>query len=238
MQGFRSRLLYLTAATLWAVASFGQSAGTGTLVGTVTDTTGAVVSSARISIVNSDTAFVSNTVTSSEGGYTVPYLAPGTYRLTVEAPGFKRYIQSGIPVRTGEVPRVDIKLEVGAVTESINVSGSAPLLETETSSSGQILSGNELAQLPVSQKTVQRMLWYYPGASAMSGYHILGQRQNMIGFTIDGIEGKEPGIQSFGGTDTQISTTADAFEEVKVYTTGTPAEFGHSAGGQIGRAHV
>ena len=231
MQQFKGFILSFAIAVVVVVASFAQSAGTGTLVGTVTDSTGAVVGSARVTIVNNETAFVSNTATSAEGSYTAPYLAPGIYRLTVEAAGFKRYIQSNIPVRSGEVPRVDIKLEVGAVTESISVSGSAPLLETETSSSGQILSGNELAQLPVSQKTVQRMLWYYPGANAMSGYHILGQRQNMIGFTVDGIEGKEPGIQSFGGTDTQLSTTADAFEEVKVYTTGTPAEFGHSAGG-------
>src|ERR1700693_4491673 len=111
MQGFRRRLLYLTALAMWAVASFAQSAGTGTLVGTVTDSTGAIVSSARISIVNSETAFVSNTVTSAEGGYTIPYLAPGTYLLSIEAPGFKRHIQSGIEIRTGEVPRVDIKLE-------------------------------------------------------------------------------------------------------------------------------
>ena len=65
----------------------------------------------------------------------------------------------------------------------------------------------------------------------MSGFHILGQRQNMIGFTLDGVEAKEPGIQSYGGTDTQLSGAVDAFQEIKVYTTGTPAEIGHSAGG-------
>jgi hypothetical protein len=221
----------LTATLVFALNVYAQTAGTGTLVGNITDASGAAIASAPITLVNSETAFVSKTVASATGAYTIPYLAPGSYQLSVETAGFKRYVQNGIQVRGGEVPRVDVKLEVGAVTESISVSGSAPLLETETSASGQILSGNELAQLPVSQKTVQRMLWYYPGANAMSGYHILGQRQNMIGYTVDGIEGKEPGIQSFGGTDTQISTTADAFEEVKVYTTGTPAEFGHSAGG-------
>ncbi len=228
MQRLRRLFLYT-----FTAACFGQTAGTGSIVGAVKDSTGAIVAGARVAIVNTETQFLSNTVTSAEGAYTVPYLSPGTYRVTVEISGFKRFVQSGVVVRTGEVPRVDIKLEIGAVTESINVSGGAPLLETETSSSGQILSGNQLAQLPVSQKTVQRMLWYYPGASSMSGYHILGQRQNMIGFVVDGVNGKEPGIQSFGGTDTQLSTTADAFEEVKVYTSGTPAEFGHSAGGMM-----
>jgi hypothetical protein len=220
----------LSAALVASVAS-GQTAGTGTLVGTVTDTSGAVIGGAKVHVVNTETAFVSDTLTSAEGAYYVPYLAPGAYRFTVEAPGFKRLLRDGVAIRSGETPRVDVQLEVGAVTDSVVVSAGAPLLETETSSSGQILSGDQLIKIPVSQKTVQRMLYYYPGTSATNGYHLLGQRQNMIGFTVDGISGKEPGVQSFGGTDTQISTTQDAFEEVKVYTSGTPAEYGHSAGG-------
>jgi hypothetical protein len=65
----------------------------------------------------------------------------------------------------------------------------------------------------------------------MSGYHVLGQRQTMIGYTLDGVNGKEPGTQSIGSTDDQLSSTQDAFEEVKVHTTGVPAEYGHAAGG-------
>ena len=85
--------------------------------------------------------------------------------------------------------------------------------------------------MPINEKRVTQALYYYAGTNSMSGFHILGQRSNMIGFTLDGIEAKEPGIQSYGGTDTQLSGAVDAFQEVKVYTTGTPAEVGHSAGG-------
>jgi hypothetical protein len=208
-----------------------QTAGTATLVGTVTDSTGSVVAGAKISVVNVETRFTSETITSAEGSYYVPYLAPGAYRLTVEAGGFKRYVRDEIIVRTAEIPRVDVQLEVGAITESVTVTGAPPLLETETSSAGQILSGDVLLKIPVSQKRSIRMMYYYPGTSAMSGYHVLGQRQNMIGYTVDGVNGKEPGTQSIGGTDDQISTTQDAFEEVKVHTTGVPAEYGHAAGG-------
>ena len=225
---FERTIFLLAFASSAAVA---QTTGAGTLVGTVTDSTGAVVAGAKVTVVSKETSFVSNTQTSTEGAYYVPYLAPGPYRLTVEAPGFKKHAVDGIVIRTGETPRVDVRMEVGAVTESIEVTGSAPLLATETASSGGILSGEDLVKIPVSQKVAQRMLFYYPNATAMSGYHVLGQRQNMIGYTVDGVNGKEPGIQNFGGTDTQISSTQDAFEEVKVYTTGTPAEFGHSAGG-------
>ena len=85
--------------------------------------------------------------------------------------------------------------------------------------------------MPINEKRVTQALYYYAGTNSMSGFHILGQRSNMIGFTLDGIEAKEPGIQSYGGTDTQLSGAVDAFQEVKVYTTGTPAEVGHWRGG-------
>src|SRR5882672_9128288 len=91
---------------------WGQAAGTATLVGAVTDASGAVVLGAKVSVVNVGTAFVAESVTNAEGAYYAPYLAPGTYRLTVEAAGFKKYSRDGLQVRTGETPRIDVQLEV------------------------------------------------------------------------------------------------------------------------------
>lgn len=210
-----------------------QTTGTGTLVGNVTDSTGASLVGAKITVVSVDTAFTSAAVTTNEGSYYVPYLAPGFYRLTIETAGFKRYLREGIQIRTGEIPRIDVTMEVGAVTDSIKVEGSALLLETETAAAGQVLSGDELLKIPVSQKRAIRMTYYYPGTQPVDGYHVLGQRARAIGYTVDGINGKEPGIGNIGGTNEQISTTQDAFEEVKVHTTGTAAEIGHAAGGLI-----
>lgn len=214
-----------------AVALHAQTAGTATLVGNITDSTGAIVAGAKVTAVSQSTAFVSEAVANSEGAYYVPYLAPGTYRLSVENAGFKKYVREGVIVRTGEMPRIDVLLEVGAVTESISVTGAPPLLETETSTSGQVLDGDLLVKIPVSQKRAIRMLFYMPGANSIGGFTVLGQRARAMGYTVDGINGKEPGIGATNGTDAQISTTQDAFEEVKLYTTGTPAELGHSAGG-------
>lgn len=84
-------------ACLFSGALWSQTAGTGTLVGTVTDTSGAVIASARVSVVHTETSFSSQVVTSAEGSYYVPYLAPGTYRITVESPGFKRYVRDNFP---------------------------------------------------------------------------------------------------------------------------------------------
>ncbi|MBM3785340.1 MAG: TonB-dependent receptor [Acidobacteria bacterium] len=208
-----------------------QTTGTGTLVGTVSDSTGAVLAGAKVTVVNIDTAFVTESPTNSEGGYYAPYLAPGSYRITIEAAGFKRHVREGIQIRSGEIPRVDVQLEIGAVTESIKVEGGAPLLETETSAAGAVLSGDMLLKIPVSQKRAIRMLFYYPGTGSINGFHVLGQRSRAMGYQVDGVNGKEPGIGNIGGTNEQISTTQDAFQEVKVHTTGVPAEHGHSAGG-------
>ena len=118
-----------------------QTAGTGTLVGTVTDTSGAVVAAAKVSVVNIDTSFSSQVVTTAEGSYYVPYLAPGTYRITIESPGFKEHVRDNFAIRTGEVPRVDVQLEVGALSEMVEVNSAAPLLDTETSQAGLVFSG-------------------------------------------------------------------------------------------------
>ena len=213
--------------------AFAQTTGTATLVGTVTDNTGAIVPGATVKIVNTETQFVYNGQTNPEGAYYVPNLIPGTYRLTIEASGFKRYVREGIILRTSEQPRIDVKLEVGAVTESIQVDASAPLLETETTSTGQILEGETIVKIPILQKYAFRILLYLPSTSNINGQHVVGQRERSLGYTIDGIGGKEPVRSMIGSTNQVTSTTIDALQEVKLFTTGMPAEFGHSAGGLL-----
>jgi hypothetical protein len=225
------RILTLVAA--FAAASYAQTTGTATLRGAVNDSTGAAVAGAKVSAMNAGTSFVYENVTGADGGYYLPYLIPGEYRLTVEAPGFKKYVRDGITLRTAEQPRIDAHLEVGAVTESLTVSAAAPLLETETAASGQILEGDMVVKIPVMQKFVHRVLLYMPGTTNINGQHINGQRQRAIGYTMDGISGKEPVVGRFGEYREAVVASLDSIQEFKVWTTGMPAEFGHSAGGQM-----
>ena len=225
----RTLLLFLASAVLLCA----QSTGSATLVGTVTDSTGAAIPGAKVNVVNTATSFVSNGETGPEGNYYVPYLAPGSYRLTIEAGGFKRYVREGIVLRTNEQPRIDVQLEVGNVTESIEVTGAPPLLETETSSTGQILEGSTIVKIPVLQKYAFRILLYLPSTSNINGQHVVGQRERSLGYTLDGVGGKEPVRSMIGSTNQVTSTTIDALQEVKLWTTGMPAEFGHSAGGLL-----
>ena len=210
-----------------------QTTGTATIVGTLTDSTGARVAGAKITVVNVETSFTFNGVSSAEGDYFVPYLNPGNYRITIEASGFKRYVRDGIILRTAEQPRLDIQLEVGAVTESVQVTGAPPLLETETTATGQVLEGDTIVKIPVLQKYVFRVLLYLPSTSNINGQHVVGQRERALGYTMDGIGGKEPARGLISSTNAVTSTTIDALQEVKLYTTGMPAEFGHSAGGML-----
>src|SRR5689334_3278527 len=121
-----------------------SSTGTATMVGAVTDTSGSTVPGAKITVTNADAGFVFTSVTTPEGTWYIPNLNPGSYQLRIEAAGFKTYVQNGIILRTAEQPRIDVNLEVGNVAESIQVTGTAALLETETATSGQVMEGQTI----------------------------------------------------------------------------------------------
>jgi len=212
---------------------FAQSTGAATVVGTITDSTGALVPGAKITVRNVGTQFVSEGVTNATGAYYIPNLSSGNYELAVEADGFKKYVQSGLVLRINEQPRIDVTLQVGNVAESIQVSASTPLLETETAGNGQILESELVQKLPVMQKFVHRVLLYMPGMTNINGQHAAGQRQRAIGYSMDGVNGKEPGVGQVGDYQRTMITSLDSIQEFKMWTTGTLAEFGHSGGGLL-----
>ncbi len=134
----KALFLLLALALAIAVSGDAQTTGAATIVGTVSDTTGAVIPSAKVTVVNIETNFNFEGLTNQDGYYYVPYLRPGTYKVTVEAAGFKKYVRDGIELRTNDEPRIDVKLEVGNLTESVEVQAAASLLETETAVSGGV----------------------------------------------------------------------------------------------------
>lgn len=229
-------LAVVTLTMVGAAAAMAQTGGGATLVGTVKDATGAVVAGAKVTVVNTATAFITETSTTAEGGYYVPYLTPGSYRVTVAAPGFKEYVREGLTLRSAEVPRVDIALEVGALTESVTVSSAAPLLNTENVVSSYDLPADVLVNTPGVMKRTVYLMQYMPGVIGIlgqSGFHIAGQAQNAIGATMDGISAKSPYTGVVNQVDGVIQGSTDAMEEVKVLTTGVSAEYGHTSGGSM-----
>ena len=184
-----SRLAILLLAALPALA---QSTGTATVVGTVTDPTGAVVPGVRVTVRNLGTQFAYEGLTTATGSYYIPNLPSGNYEVSAEAQGFKKFVQSGLVLRINETPRIDVVLAVGNAADSVKVDATAPLLETETAGAGQVLDGEVVQKLPVMQKFVHRVLLYMPGMTNINGQHAVGQRQRAIGYSMDGVNGKEP----------------------------------------------
>ncbi|MBL8230838.1 MAG: TonB-dependent receptor [Bryobacterales bacterium] len=226
-------LLMLASFVCATVPLSAQSTGGASIVGTITDTTGATVPGAKVTARNTGTSFLHETVTSPTGDYYLPNLNSGNYELRIEAAGFKTVQRSGIVLRINESPRFDIQMEVGNVTESIQVAATPPLLETETAGSGQVLDGEVVEKLPVMQKFVHRVLLYMPGMTNINGQHAVGQRQRAIGYSMDGVSGKEPAVGQVGDFQRTMIASLDSIQEFKMWTTGSPAEFGHSAGGQL-----
>jgi hypothetical protein len=225
------RLLLLALMVVASAAA--QATGTATMLGAVTDSTGAIVPGAKVTVTNTQAGFVFTSTTTAEGTWYIPNLNPGVYQLRIEAQGFKTYIQNGIQLRTAESPRFDVALEVGNVTESVQVAATLPLLETETAASGQVLEGDTIVKIPVLQKAFYRIYLYMPGMNVVNGQHAVGQRQRSLGFVLDGVSAKEPVIGNPNSHETTITSTLDMIQEFKMYTTGLPAEFGHSSGGQL-----
>jgi hypothetical protein len=214
-------------------AAWAQTTGTASIVGNVTDSSGAVVPQAKITAQNQQTAFVYESLSNDSGDYYVPGLASGTYQLNVEAAGFKTSVQRDIVLRINETPRINIRLEVGSVSESVNISSTPPLLETETAGVGQILEGSTVQRLPVMQKFVHRVLLYMPDTNNINGAHAVGQRQRAIGYSMDGVSGKEPAVGQVNDYQRTMVASLDSIQEFKMWTNGTPAEFGHSSGGLL-----
>jgi hypothetical protein len=209
---------------------------TGTITGRVTDPTGAAIPGVQVSLVQTETNFRFSALTNGEGIYRVQSLQPGTYRATFEAAGFKRGVRDAIELRIGDVRPVDATMEVGTITESVEVKAQSVLLETETSATGTVTEGETLYKLALYQRYITNAMSIVPGlsvlttggTSGLSAYNVGGQRNTGTGFFEDGVFGADP-VQGL----TVIKPIENSVEEVKVLTGTLPAEYGHSAGGII-----
>src|SRR5260370_19558270 len=131
--------------------------GTGEITGTVTDPSGAAVSGAKIVVVNTATS-AERVVTSNEtGNYDLPALPPGTYDLKAEFAGFRRAERKGVELQVGQVARLDFTMQLGNVTDTIEVAGGAPVLETENATIGTVIENRRIVDLPLNGRNPQQL---------------------------------------------------------------------------------
>jgi hypothetical protein len=210
-------------------------AGTGTLTGTVIDPSKAALPGVRITLRDPATGFTRETLTNVTGHYSIPGLRPGTYDVTAEVSGFRKHSQTGFRIEVDQIARLDIGLEVGNVTEVVEVKGTAQLLHTESATLGAAIDTKKIVDLPLNGRNFVQLALLVPGvntgqpdAGRGGGISIGGTRSEQNGFQLDGVSNTDQ-------WDTGISfrPSVDAIEEFKIEVNNYSAEFGKGAGGQI-----
>jgi hypothetical protein len=204
----------------------------GTIVGTIRDSADSLMSGVRVTVTNEGTNDSKQTVTDGRGGYEVTHLNPGLYTVAAEMNGFSRHVSQHVTLETGQTLQVDIGMQVGQVTESLTVTGEAPMIETETGTLSALQTGREMTELPNSPAVrgnafsggIYFMVGLSPGNIRFEGtsrHTFNGTRGTQGNFMLDGTQlGDQRGVQ--------ISSAQPSFEtiaEMKVVGSDNSAEY-------------
>jgi len=215
---------------------FGQAGVDGSIIGTVSDNSGAVVAKAGVDVTNLGTNITVHTESGAAGEFTVSNLQPATYRVTVQATGFRKSVAETVTLTVAQTARVNFALVPGAVTETVEVEASAVALDTDTSAVSQLVSQAQVDQLPLNGRNFLSLLFI--GAGAVQTIGEQGQMRQGAGNAIS-INGGRPESNNYtldglSNTDTALNTPAvilsqDAIQEFKVQSETYSAEYGYSA---------
>src|SRR5436309_3608368 len=153
----------------WPLSPFSQDIRA-TLSGQVTDASGSAVPNATVAVINTETHVVSPATTNNAGRFVVNFLIPGRYKLEVEANGFKKFVRENIQLEVGDKAGIDASLQMGEISDNVTVTDEMPLIETETGSRGQVITGRQLADLPNNGRNAYQLVWAVPGVIKTGGY--------------------------------------------------------------------
>ena len=211
----------------------------GSIVGTVTDPSGAVVSGARVTVTDIERGQNFHTTTSASGEYVASPLRIGRYTVTVEMEGFKRAVSEMIVLDVQQRAAVNVKLEVGRQNEQVLVTGVTPLLETETSELGQVVDSQRAATLPLNGRNFAQLALLTAGTSPSEpgardensfGFSSNGARSLQNNFLLDGVDNNSNLPDLLNETNYVIQPPIEALQEFKVQTNAYSAEFGRGNG--------
>lgn len=236
---------------LLCAAAFAQ-VGTATLSGTVTDSSGGVITGAEVSLESTLQQFRRETVTDSRGEYVIPAIPPGNYKLVVLARGFSDETRTDIPLGSGQASTLNVTLKVAGSTQQVLVSEAPPLLQTTTATVGSVIQSEQIHELPLLGRSFTSLLLTAPGVStnptprggplgATTGANsaitnpfigtnpsINGQRWRDNNYTLDGVENNEP---LFNGIPMQ--PPPEALLEMKMESAMSSGAYGHASGANI-----
>lgn len=218
---------------------------TGTVVGTIKDASGAVVPNATATATNLDTGVKTAIKSASDGNYVITPVKIGRYSVSAEAAGFRTEVRQNIVLDVQQTIRLDFSLRVGSVTETANVTGEAPLLDTQDASLGDVVASQQIEQLPLNGRRYTDLATLTAGVTKITegpvdgssspsngnaggSFSVNGTRGDQNNFILDGIDNN-----SNDNGDISIVSSVDAVAEFKVQTSNYSAEFGRSGGGAV-----
>ena len=243
----RPRLGILLMAACAAIPLSAQSTNNQQISGVVVDSTGAVVPNATVTAVNSSTNLSRSATSNGSGNYVISNVPIGNYSVSGVAQGFKKFVLTNVGVTVDSKVTVNVKLEVGNVTESISVQADAVRVEASSGEVGRLVTGQQATQLQLNGRNFPQLLALIPGVSTTyssgfglfggygvnnSGQSANGGRTDTFSWNLDGVDNKDNG----GGGNNFVNINPDALAEFRVLTTNYSAEYGYSAGAVVNLA--
>jgi hypothetical protein len=226
---------FFAAAALPALAQFETAA----VLGTVRDPSGAVVPGSKVTLENTQTGIVNTTQTDGAGNYEFLNVRVGTYRVKAEAMGFKVAVAAEFAVAVNARQRVDLRLEVGDTTQTVEVSDAASVLESDTSDRSQLIARQTILNLPLNGRSYADLTLLSPGvrrssiSDRESSYNVNGLRSSLNNFLVDGVDNNAYGTSNQGYSNQVVQLAPDAVTEFKVQTNNYSAEYGRAGGAII-----
>jgi hypothetical protein len=228
------RWMFILAALLLTSSAYAAEV-TASLLGTVRDASGAVVTGANISLTNTQTNVTKKTESGTDGEYSFTLIPVGQYRLTVERTGFRKYVQEGIILQVNQAAKQDISLQVGAQTEVVEVTGDVAQVDTVTATLGSVETQRRIVDLPLVERDTFQLGLLQAGVFApdpddgsRNPFSVSGQRSESLTFLIDGVDNND-----FLDNNAVVDPDPDAVEEFKILTNNYGAEYGRTSGGIV-----
>jgi hypothetical protein len=227
-------------------AGVASQAATGTILGAVSDETGAMLPGVTVTVTNSDTSFVRTLVTDPNGRYAAPNLAPGPYVIKATLQGFGTVLRAGITLTVGREAVVDLTMKVGEMASEVTVTAEAPSVDLKTSSTGSVITGGQIQAIPLNGRSYVELTSLTPGVlidqtgnqSTSNGFGVKlavnGARYTSNLFTLDGTSMNDEYNQAGSASGNLLGV--DSIREFQVLTNSFSAEYGHHTGGIVNAA--
>lgn len=234
--------MLLALALLFGVASTGTAQETtGTITGTVTDETGAVLPGVTVLVKSIETGRSWESVSSETGTYAVTLLPVGTYEVSAELAGFRKTVRPGIELHVNDRLRVDLMLRAGNVTETVEVQAETPVVRTESSEVSTLINNTQVLQMPLNGRNIVQLVAMQPGVSTTLGSQMFVGLGNLTNVFVNGNRSSQNNWMIDGADNNDVGSnlalinyvSVDSVSEVKILRSNYSAEFGRSGGGQV-----